>query len=820
MQAAIPIILALSLGQYGPWVGVGLQGPSGKASTYSSVEWDTCGSYASGAAVARGPVVTVTRTGTETAMCEAAPVTAAANALPVTEQGAQIFAAFTQYATAPEDATAWTGVAAVDADVWTWVGGATGDRLTDSSGASSQGRTFTASIPNPAAGVVTASCWAAPDSLTTARLSISVGGSTGTVVCASTTVNGGRISCNTTVGAGASSMSASIFPGSNAAATGSVFVAGCNLTNTAELKPYRATASTSTAPVVSSVAPSKFMRSYPWTVVVRGTRTGSTWYPTSGTRALWSVNGSGANSLSTVLTSAGLTFSVTDADSAVTKVDYATAISEGTHWVASVYESPTVLRLYLDGVEVGDLTTAGTGLAAFGTAALKIGARDAGEEFNGWISGVSVCKGSHPNGCKDEFALFRDLEVGERMASADINHFLFYGQSLAVGAAGQPALSTSVPANGNLTFAAGPKSTLLGSIGWNPGLTSLVPLVEDNATSDYPSGTRGETVCSGAANYATELGTPGVILASTAGHGGYSISQLGKMSPYKNHDGDGGTPDDSANWYQLLVDQVTAGKALATAQGKSYAVSTIGWLQGEADGGGSQSYYRSALLQMRADLDAAVQAITGQTQRPHLIVYQTSPYGAASGDNAARLALLELAQQDRRIHLASPLYHLPAAADGTHLNNVGYLWLGHYFGRAYASLASGQRPRWINPRSATLTGASEVTISFDVPTPPLVLDDVSLLPATDKGFKVSDGSGTVAITDVSVTSTTVVLSLGRAVSGAATVRYALDYAGTGLGYTNGASGNLRDSGTETFVQGETTYPLWSVAPHFSLAVQQ
>ena len=60
-----------------------------------------------------------------------------------------------------------------------------------------------------------------------------------------------------------------------------------------------------------------------------------------------------------------------------------------------------------------------------------------------------------------------------------INHFLFYGQSLSVGATGQSAISTTQPYS-NITFTGGVKSTKAGGTGWNAGLGGFKPLVEDN----------------------------------------------------------------------------------------------------------------------------------------------------------------------------------------------------------------------------------------------------------------------------------------------------------------------------------------------------
>ncbi|EXC10564.1 cellulosome enzyme domain protein, partial [Acinetobacter baumannii 724909] len=48
------------------------------------------------------------------------------------------------------------------------------------------------------------------------------------------------------------------------------------------------------------------------------------------------------------------------------------------------------------------------------------------------------------------------------------------------------------------------------------------------------------------------------------------------------------------------------------------------------------------------------------------------------------------------------------------------------------------------------------------------------------------------------------------------VRYALDYLGAGLSIDGGASGNLRDSTTDSIEIAGVERPLYHVCPHFEL----
>lgn len=404
-----------------------------------------------------------------------------------------------------------------------------------------------------------------------------------------------------------------------------------------------------------------------------------------------------------------------------------------------------------------------------------------------------------------------------------INHFLFYGQSLSVGAQGQSALSTTQPYS-NITFTGGVKSTKAGGTGWNAGLSGFKPLVEDNITSDYEiSYVRGETVCSGAAKYATELRAiddgfatdSHIILASTAGHGGYTISQLSKASTDVTHDTTN-TVVSPTNWYGVLLDQLTAAKTIATADGKTYGVPVVGWLQGEADRTMTAATYVTNLIALKNDIKADIHAATSSTDPMYFLTYQTA-WCAGLSDTQVHLAQLAAAQQDDDIFLASPCYFMPSA-DGTHLTNVGYIWLGHYFGRAYKQIVSGKKPKWINPISAT-SRTTTLTIKFDVPVLPLRFDSITLPNTTDKGFKVVDDTGTLTLSDIQVINgDSVQITLNRALGANPVVRYAIDYLGTGCQFTSGASGNLCDSDLSTVTINSSVKPMFNVCPHFKLNI--
>lgn len=383
-----------------------------------------------------------------------------------------------------------------------------------------------------------------------------------------------------------------------------------------------------------------------------------------------------------------------------------------------------------------------------------------------------------------------------------INHFLFYGQSLSVGATSTNILSTTQPYN-NTTFNTGPRQ--------DTPATSVIPLVEQFNNPSFDGMTnRGETPCSGAANYASramllESGINPqnhVIFASTVGHGGYAITQLTK-----------GTA-----WYTTMLDHVAKAKTLNSSE--SFGVQVVGWLQGETDQDKSTAYqvYLEALRKLQADMKTSIASITGQDVNIPFITYQCS-YKAATSKNIP-LAQLALAQEKKDFFLSCPTYRVPYFTDNTHLTNVGYKLIGAYFGRAYKQYVIDHKiPDFINPKFAKVLG-NKVEVVFDVPKEPLVIDATNLASTTNSGFKVLDNLGAeIAISNVSASANKVTITLSTTPTQPVTVRYALDYLGTGLLISSGASGNLRDSTTETVNISGTDYGLFHVCPHFEMTAQ-
>ncbi|MEJ6256571.1 hypothetical protein PV079_09965 [Klebsiella pneumoniae] len=384
-----------------------------------------------------------------------------------------------------------------------------------------------------------------------------------------------------------------------------------------------------------------------------------------------------------------------------------------------------------------------------------------------------------------------------------VNQLVGYGQSLMAGATSRPPISLTQPYS-NLTYIGGTRGGGLNT----QDFSAFKPLVEDEINPAPDGGNnRGETVCSGMANYATYLAyaengiapSSHVLLISSAGKSGAPISELKK----------------GTEWYNSQFTQhLTRGFDV----NPDLAIQCIPWVQGESNSDGraedgTRSAYRGRLRQLRIDAEADAKAKTGQTTPVPMIVYQHST-NIRTNTNTA-LAFYDLiTEKDSLFFFATPTYMFPHAVDTLHLTAVGYKWMGCYFGRAYKQMMHDRiRPRFIHPISATYVGGV-IRWKFNVPQAPLVLDTVNLAPTQDYGFSVYSGGVKVSIISVSIENgDTVVIDTGESSLSSVVVKYGIDYLGTGLNIQSGASGNLRDSTPDTVLIAGEKRPLFYLCPH-------
>lgn len=395
-----------------------------------------------------------------------------------------------------------------------------------------------------------------------------------------------------------------------------------------------------------------------------------------------------------------------------------------------------------------------------------------------------------------DLAMTPDLRPAIR--HRDINHILGTGQSLSVGAAGAPALSTMQP-YANLMFNTG---VLAGGA----NLTALVPLVESGV----------ETPSSSMANLVTRMARDEVFVGLPAGMNSHEIL----ISCH----GIGGTAYNGlkkgTTAYQNGMAQVTAGMALAKAAGKSYVVRAVTNVHGESDHVAKNAAYGDNLLTWQADYETDVRAMTGQAEPIPMLHTQMSSwtkYNAAQSDIPGLQLKASLGRPDRLV-MVGPKYFLSYVADGVHLTNTGYRHLGEYHAKVYrAVVLEGRAWSPLRPLSVRRDGMV-LRARFQVPVPPLVLDTTLVTDPGRYGFEFTDeGAMPATITEVRLVGPDeVAVTLSRAPTGRGRLRYAFTgVAGMAAGPRTGPRGNLRDSDATRSRNGD---PLYNWCVHFDMAV--
>lgn len=383
---------------------------------------------------------------------------------------------------------------------------------------------------------------------------------------------------------------------------------------------------------------------------------------------------------------------------------------------------------------------------------------------------------------------------------SEINMVLSYGQSLAVGQDGVPSITLAQRFD-NIRFAGGVRSQDNAT-----PYTSFIPLVEMDSTV---TANAGETPIAGATDMIKELIASEdkilytqqsfQLLGSAPGAGGSPISGLIK--------GQGA--------YTRFMNDVTNGYTLAQAAGKSFKVGAFFWTQGESDYNVStaKATYKAQLVQLRTDIDTDTKVITGQTEPVACISYQTAGHPSYGHANDPYIAVgqYEVARDTPNHYIACPLYWSPQTI---HQSAQNYKRLGAYYGLAYKRIiVDGIAWKPTVPLQWDRQG-NIITVRFNVPVKPLVLDTAFFSQRPDYGFSVvTSALAAVTISSVTITEPDTVKIVTATPAGAGgKIRY---------GWTSGNGGNLRDSqgGAIIFNGNGQNFPLhnWCVLFEETLA---
>ena len=374
------------------------------------------------------------------------------------------------------------------------------------------------------------------------------------------------------------------------------------------------------------------------------------------------------------------------------------------------------------------------------------------------------------------------------VARDSIEHVISYGQSVAVGLASMPVVS-SVQPHDSLMFVGGVR-TLYTTTERSAVYTSLVPLIEEI------DGDAGESPTAGTLEMVNDLRfsedgvaytqSPERYLGSNPAWGGLPLSDLtyGSIA------------------FLGFTEDILYGAARAQELGSPYRVGAVTWAQGEADYilGTTREDYMAGMKTLKDWVNVYSTTYSGDATPVPFIQHQVSSHIAwGVGYPHIALAQTDLADTTPGFYVATPSYMMDYS-DGVHLTGPSSKWLGAYYGLVYKRVIV-DKAQWkpLSPSEVTANG-STIQATFHVPQPPLVLDTGSVSDPGNYGFSVVTSQGSaIEIVSVSITSDdTVTLVTTEPVPADAKLRYAFNGSGYS-GRLSGPRGNLRDSQGDVLV---------------------
>lgn len=355
-----------------------------------------------------------------------------------------------------------------------------------------------------------------------------------------------------------------------------------------------------------------------------------------------------------------------------------------------------------------------------------------------------------------------DLSL-DKFTIANVNFVPIFGQSLSVGAAATPIITSERKYEAGIKFNVGircPKKKV-------SSFTSFVPLVEEVSGATVDSAGVGETVASGCVEQLLELLCKEVgispyskywnnhkFLFGSFGAGSTTISMLTEV------------PTSGIGYYQGVVNAMQAAKNICDENGWTLNIPAWIWIQGETDmkpesAGGvatSKDIYKQELQQLAAQFNSDAKSITGQSNDVKCICYQTASqniWGNTSNYTSTIMdvptAQMELIRDNNMFVASNPVYILDhSKAEHIHLSASGEKMMGLYCGVALKSVIDGTyNKKGVTPATYSIS-ENTVILKCNVSCPPLRVDNTWVKEVDNLGFTLLNSGNVNIIKSVEV----------------------------------------------------------------------
>lgn len=279
--------------------------------------------------------------------------------------------------------------------------------------------------------------------------------------------------------------------------------------------------------------------------------------------------------------------------------------------------------------------------------------------------------------------------------------------------------------------------------------------------------------------------------------------------------------------YQKFLKDIKTAYEEATDNGWLFQIPAICWMQGESDiVDYPNTDYKQMLKHIREDMNTDIKSITHQETDIPFICYQANSLTRAEHFNAKSFlckettvpkAFVELLHDNNLYWASGPTYPYTCVGDKIHIDAIGQQAIGALAAKSVLDIIHNKEKfRGLIPDSTT-TQENDVTIYFNVPSPPLVFDTIQVCKAEHYGFSIINQQQQDIVQSVEIDNQSIIIHCLESPIDCR-VRYAVNGDYMKSGNRHGPRGNLRDSQGMYFcthIKGET-FPLHNWCYQFDI----
>jgi hypothetical protein len=262
--------------------------------------------------------------------------------------------------------------------------------------------------------------------------------------------------------------------------------------------------------------------------------------------------------------------------------------------------------------------------------------------------------------------------------------------------------------------------------------------------------------------------------------------------------------------YNKFIEEINCAYKNTQEKGWDFNIPAVCWMQGESDiADYPETDYKTSLKQIYQDLNADIKSITHQSNDIRFICYQTNvvtkgrrfkPNHFNGIEAQTPQAQMELIRDDSIFWASGPMYPYSYVNESLHPDGISQKRFGYLVAESVLDLLHHEK-RYIGVVPVkTEIKDNEIRLLFNVPSPPLCFDTISVKKISNYGFNVIRKDNVDIISDVNLDGDTVIIKCKESPLGCK-IRYAVNGEYWKSGWRVGPRGNLRDSqGTNKHVE--------------------